>query len=82
MIQDKKIEIINADKFKKVIVTKKVQGKEVMIDLPAEYPKRIFDYFMLDVFHSENKYIGFDSYTFASSIVDVNYYPQSPDFDY
>lgn len=77
-----KIEIINADKFKKVIVTIKIQGKELMIDLPVEYPKRIFDYFMLDIYHFENKYKGFDCYAFASSIVDVKYYPQSPDFNY
>lgn len=77
-----KVEISNADNFKRIIVTKKTNGIEEIIKLPNEYSKRLFDYFMLDVSHNEYMYKGFDCYAFASSIVNVKYYPLSPDFDY
>lgn len=77
-----KIEISKTDNFKRIIVTKKTNGIEEIIELPNEYSKRLFDYFMLDVSHNEYLYKGFDCYAFASSIVNVKYHPLSPDFDY
>jgi hypothetical protein len=77
-----KIEISNVDNLKKIIMTKKTNGIEDIIELPNEYSKRLFDYFMLDVSHNESIYNGFDCYAFASSIGNVKYYPLSPGFDY
>lgn len=77
-----KIHLNNTDKFTKVIITKKINGKEEIIDLPEEYSGRIMNYFNLDIPHNDQKYKGFDCYAFASLIVNVKYYPLSPDFEY
>ncbi|MBK8548124.1 MAG: hypothetical protein IPL63_12365 [Saprospiraceae bacterium] len=77
-----KLHLSNTDKLTKVIITKKVNGKEEEIELPEEYLGRIMNYFNLDISHNEQKYKGFDCYAFASSIANVKYYPLSPDFEY
>jgi len=77
-----KINISNANKFKSVILTKKVNGQEEIIDLPDEYSERILNYFYLDVPHNEQKFKGYDCYAFVSSISNVKYYPLKPDFEY
>lgn len=77
-----RIHLSNTDKLTKVIITKKTNGKEQVIDLPEEYLARIMNYFNLDIPHNDLKYKGFDCYAFASSIANVKYYPLSPDFEY
>ncbi|MGI8788889.1 MAG: hypothetical protein ACR2HG_14195 [Pyrinomonadaceae bacterium] len=78
----KKIELSNADKLKKVIITKKINGNEEKINLPDKYSERILDYFNADVSHNPEKFRGFDCYAFVSLIANVKYFPLSPDFEY
>lgn len=77
-----KITISNAHRLNKVVVTKKVNGKEEIIDLPDKYPQRLMNYFNLDISHNEKEYKGFDCYAFASLVSNVKYYPLKPDFEY
>jgi hypothetical protein len=77
-----RININNGTSFNRVVITKKSNGIEEEIVLPVEYSEKLLDYFNLDIPHNENDFVGFDCSAFVSSIANVNYNPENPEFSY
>lgn len=79
---NEKIQIPNSVNFQKIIVTKKINQKEVKVELSDINSRRLLKYFELDVYHNLNFYKDFDCYAFISFITNVKYYPPNPEFEY
>jgi len=78
----KKMELTGIENLSRVIVTKKINGKEELLNLPLAYAPRLFEYFMLDITHNLGEFRSFDCYAFTSLIANVKYFPRSPAFEY
>jgi hypothetical protein len=77
--QQKRVEVGDLNK---VIITKKIDNNEIIIDLPDQVEKKLLEYLILDVSHKGIEYQGFDCYAFVSYVYNIEYNTINPGFNF